>query len=985
MAEYSLYGKKRLCYTDILDYTDFQGIGKDPLYKRFDSVKSVIRQYIPAEFQHFFAQPIYSQADDIINWYIEEWNEEPKRLVELNETDRNHYQHIKEVTLQIYKKSLQSLSGEERSLLAGALKYIHDDAIFCYDEKVVLVAWGMRPDTKRHVITGAVIHDFVLKKKYKIHFDAGEHGRLRNPLDQSLQREEGFELTKEDLPAVAVEEGYRFQEWVPSPYGYKVTGPVSFKATYEQIPVKPSAPQEPQPVEEKKPEKPERVTVKFRSGNDGKLVGETILHIKEGTCLQENQLPKVIPNAKRNFTGWFPTITGPITKDSVFTAQYEEQLFECRFQPGEFGELQGTTLLFKREGDSILSNELPAINPARGYKFTSWDEDPLTCIIERDVTFTALYEKKIPWYERLWAWLTSDTVRKWLKRLVLLLLFVLILMLLLRACESCSRDGRNAANESNGPLPIEQITAPDGSVIDDNNHRAEVGIVGADGSLPDDPSLVVAPIRGDDGTVPPIHREPGRPDIIANRLNLYFEDENVDLQAFADAFKELYPDNDYQIIGCDDHVKMMQIQIPEAERNSIREKLPVQLDEFKFFVVDESLFVGYGHKNQASSLSGWHLKAVHAREAWNITRGNKEVVVAVVDDGVDYTHPMFANRITKAYNVFTQDNRLSMGEGHGTHVAGLAVGSTDYLDQGVAGIAPDCLLMPVQVFDNEFCTFSSVTSGIMYAMHEGADVINISIGMSFEGLNQLPIDQQRALSDILCTNEEKVWKKIIGIANKKNCILVFAVGNDQILATVPPENRIGSSVNVAAVGPDLRAAQFSNFGEGATISAPGVAIASAYPKQAFQIFDGTSMAAPIVTGTVALLRSIDDDITVREVISVLQGTGRNTDRILPPMVQVDRALLAVKSGNYTDFSPISEDTERKDSDNSTQSGSDKVTDPSQADRSNEVITPGNNAESEEKISKGAESEVDYSKIRVLIDEYKRRIEELEKLLPENKK
>ncbi len=67
---------------------------------------------------------------------------------------------------------------------------------------------------------------------------------------------------------------------------------------------------------------------------------------------------------------------------------------------------------------------------------------------------------------------------------------------------------------------------------------------------------------------------------------------------------------------------------------------------------------------------------------------------------------------------------MSPGQGHGTHVAGLAVGSTEFYSEGAAGVAPNCKIMPVQVFDNGMCTFSSLASGIMYAIHNGANIIN---------------------------------------------------------------------------------------------------------------------------------------------------------------------------------------------------------------------------------------------------------------------
>lgn len=91
------------------------------------------------------------------------------------------------------------------------------------------------------------------------------------------------------------------------------------------------------------------------------------------------------------------------------------------------------------------------------------------------------------------------------------------------------------------------------------------------------------------------------------------------------------------------------------------------------------------------------MDAIRLKQGWSITKGSSDVRVAVVDDGIEAGHPMFKGRIVDAYNVFTQNNRLSLGQGHGTHTAGLAAGSADYYNKGASGVAPNCKLMPVQV------------------------------------------------------------------------------------------------------------------------------------------------------------------------------------------------------------------------------------------------------------------------------------------------
>jgi len=260
---------------------------------------------------------------------------------------------------------------------------------------------------------------------------------------------------------------------------------------------------------------------------------------------------------------------------------------------------------------------------------------------------------------------------------------------------------------------------------------------------------------------------------------------------------------------------------------------------------------------------------------------------------------MLKGRFFKAYNIFTQNRTLGIGQGHGTHVAGLAAGSANYYSNGAAGMAPQCKIMPIQVFDNGMCTFSSIASGIMYAIHNGANIVNISIGPSFQGLDQMPLPEQQKIAETYFKNEERVYQHIIKTANEKNVILVFAAGNDNIMTAILPECReVNRTVNVAAATPNYKAAEFTNYSIGTNISAPGVNINSAFPNNSYKMLDGTSMAAPIVSGTIALMRSINSKLTVSQVIGVMQQTGRKIDEDIPPMVEIFQALTAVRNGKY---------------------------------------------------------------------------------------
>ncbi len=431
------------------------------------------------------------------------------------------------------------------------------------------------------------------------------------------------------------------------------------------------------------------------------------------------------------------------------------------------------------------------------------------------------------------------------------------------------------------------------------------------------------------------------------------------------------------------------IQIPETERDEISRKINSKLTNHSFIVFDEEIYELNGHLSTTSSSSpGWHLNAVKAQEGWKITKGSPSVTVAVIDDGIDASHPMFKGRIVDPYNVYTQNNSLSKGEGHGTHTAGLAVGSIDYLNQGAAGIAPDCLLMPVQVFDNNLCPLSALVSGIMYSVHKGADVVNISIGPSLQGLNQLPIELQNQIALTQFKNVEKLWQRVCQIAASKNTILVFSAGNDDILSSIPPENRTNVAITVGAVDKKLYPTDFTNYGPCTDISAPGKEIYSSFPIKDFRSCDGTSMAAPIVSGAVALMKSLKKDLTVGQARNILYNTGCDVYGNMPPMLQVDLALDAVKKGDFSapsprEMRPVPGTTIDQINGDIPFSWREPVTDSIVG--AGETTNPANPLPVNNVAVPVIEGESDYEAMRRMIAIYKQKIIELEGQLPENKR
>lgn len=269
-----------------------------------------------------------------------------------------------------------------------------------------------------------------------------------------------------------------------------------------------------------------------------------------------------------------------------------------------------------------------------------------------------------------------------------------------------------------------------------------------------------------------------------------------------------------------------------------------------------------GSKANDPSLSKqYHLDMINMNKAWGITTGSNKVKIAIIDSGIDLNHPDLKSKITTGINIIDPNKKPLDDNGHGTHVAGIAAAATDN-KIGVAGIAPDCLIMPVKVLDKGRGTDIDIAEGIIWASKKGADVINLSVGLYTKS-----------------TALERAVKYAIG----KNTVVVSSAGNDAKSSKLHLPSMIKGVIEVSATTKKDKLASFSNYAQQISVSAPGDDIYSTMPTynvdltkeigKGYGYMSGTSMASPIVAGLAALIKSEDKSLTPKEVKEIIEDSA----------------------------------------------------------------------------------------------------------------
>lgn len=368
---------------------------------------------------------------------------------------------------------------------------------------------------------------------------------------------------------------------------------------------------------------------------------------------------------------------------------------------------------------------------------------------------------------------------------------------------------------------------------------------------------------------------------VANQLNANFGAKVVGkIAALGVTHLQVAPELGLAMLG---HLRNLS-DVEFAEFDS-----PVQA--IQTFVPDDTYYSTAYASSHNGKIAQWGPPAISGPAAWAVTLGDPNIVIAIVDTGVDDTHPDLASKIVGEYSYVGRSAKD--GFGHGTHCAGIAAAATNN-NAGIAGMCPNCSILSVKVLDDQGSGYmSDVASGITYAASHGARVISLSLGGS---------------------GHSETLHSALDYAIANNALPVCAMGNNGSSSNTPEPGYWHDCLSVIATDQTGAKASFSNYGFKADVAAPGVAILSTMPTYPvtlttsygyhtnYDALSGTSMATPMVAGIAGLVLSENPSLTPAQVAGIIEASSGDGVSWNPNLAfGVVNAYKSVSSAIHSDY------------------------------------------------------------------------------------
>lgn len=293
------------------------------------------------------------------------------------------------------------------------------------------------------------------------------------------------------------------------------------------------------------------------------------------------------------------------------------------------------------------------------------------------------------------------------------------------------------------------------------------------------------------------------------------------------------------------------------------------------------LFPPLALPNDPMYTNGWHLPKIGAPNAWSTSLGTNSIV-AVLDTGVFAAHPDLSGRVLSGWNVPSQNSDVTDTYGHGSKVAGTVAAATNN-SVGVSAVGWGARILPVKTTNatDGYASTSDIASGIAWAASHGAGVVNISYDIVGSGIIESAAQSFRSSGGVVVGSAGNTGTDR-GYGSQSGIIFVSGTTSGDALAS------------------------WSSFGNHVDIAAPGVSISSTNNAGSYGAYSGTSFAAPVVAGVVALMRSANTALPPSQIEAILcqsaldLGTAGYDTRFGCGRVDAAAAVAAAKSASTAD-------------------------------------------------------------------------------------